>query len=64
MLIEKLRTLNVIDDEKLVNYVEFCLHNSTEVEKRKTQNHHILPKSAFPEYIDLKEYTELCNVIE
>lgn len=57
-LIEELNKLDVINDEKLIEYVEFCLSNKTNKIKFKSALHHILPGAKllpFGKYKNLKE---------
>ncbi len=56
-IIEKLKTLAVKNEEKLIEYVDFCINNNKISHiKRQTENHHILLKSIFDEYSDLSEF--------
>jgi len=49
--------LSIISESNLINYIFFCLEKSQEKhEKFKTEYHHILPKSLFPEFSNLKEH--------
>ncbi len=47
-------TLNIIDYNKLNEYVNFCIENNTEPIKFKTARHHILPQANFPQFKNLK----------
>jgi len=56
---EKLQSLNVLNNDKLIEYIEFCItKDCKERIQGETELHHILPKgkTLFPEYKDLKEY--------
>lgn len=59
-LLKELNKLNVIDKNKLIDYVDFCLNNSLDKPiKFETSYHHILPKAkSLPwfKYKNLKEY--------
>lgn len=46
-IIEHLRTLNVINEDKLIEYVVFCTQNHDD---DGDANHHILPKVIFPNF--------------
>lgn len=49
-------SLNVKCEEKLKDYVDFCMNNNQKsIIPSKTSHHHILPNKLFPEYSDLKE---------
>lgn len=51
---KKLSTLTVVDSTKLQEYIDFCLYNDRKIKSPfETENHHILPKSLFPEYSNL-----------
>ena len=59
-IIDKLSTLKVINEETLIKYVDFCFNKNLgtvykENNYSKSSLHHILPKSLFPEYSNLKE---------
>lgn len=54
-LIKEITKLNPGNIDLLIEYVDFCLLNSTEKLKYETDNHHILPKSYFPEFTNTKE---------
>lgn len=58
-MIKQLRTLNVINDKKLIEYVDFCIEKNQQKRiKHKTSYHHILPKAKtlpFGEFSNLKE---------
>jgi len=45
--------INIVNIEKLNEYVVFCLDNDIDKIKNKTELHHILPKSIFPEFENL-----------
>lgn len=56
-IIEKLKTLKIKNEEKLFEYVDFCINkNKSKHIKRQTEKHHILLKSIFDEYSDLNEF--------
>ncbi len=57
-IIEKLSNIKNtgINTQKLVKYVDFCIENHNE-NLQIGENHHILSRTVFPEYIDLKVYT-------
>ena len=53
-IIEKLNTLKVKNNDKLIEYVDFCCNNNIgKHHKNVTEKHHILPKSLFKEFEDL-----------
>lgn len=53
---EMLTSLNVKCEEKLKEYVDFCINNDqNSIIPSKTSHHHIMPNKLFPEYSDLKE---------
>ena len=53
---EMLDSLNVRCEEKLKEYVNFCMNNNqNSIVPSKTSHHHILPNKLFPKYSDLKE---------
>jgi hypothetical protein len=55
-IIEKLQTLIIKNKEKLVEYVDFCINKNLKSHtKRKTERHHILLRSIFEEYSDLRK---------
>lgn len=59
-IIDKISTLKVINEETLIKYVDFCFNKNLgtvykENNYSKSSLHHILPKSLFPEYSNLKE---------
>jgi len=41
--------------EKLKQYIEYCINNKKVKIKSKTSYHHVLPQALFPEYKNLKE---------
>ena len=53
----KSSNLNIINEHKLIEYIDFCLEKNQCV-KNNTEHHHILPKSKhlFPSYKNLKEH--------
>lgn len=52
------KDLNIIDKQKLQDYIEFCQKNNKQKHtKFETEHHHILPKSIFPEYKNLRKYS-------
>lgn len=57
-IIEKLSNIKntIINTQKLIKYVDFCIENHNE-NLQIGENHHILSRTVFPEYIDLKVYT-------
>ena len=61
-LIKELNKLNVIDENKVLEYINFCLENDEKCKtKFETASHHILPKSIFKEFACLK--TNLWNSV-
>ena len=53
---EMFDSLNIKCEEKLKEYVDFCINNNqNSIIPSKTSHHHILPNKLFPEYSDLKE---------
>lgn len=62
-IINRLKSKNVINEEKINEYVDFCISNNIEKKKGLTESHHILPKakSMFPEYKNLKENVWNCT---
>lgn len=60
MYIKKLKTLNVINEDKLNLYIEFCLLKNRNKKYSNTEAHHILPKSLFPEYSNLEDNSWNC----
>jgi len=57
-IIEQLRTLDVINDSKLLQYVDFCLvQNQDKKIVSATSHHHILPQAIFQEFVNLNENT-------
>lgn len=48
--------IDIIDSNKLIEYIKFCLDNDLKIAtKLTTSRHHILPKSLFKEYSDLNK---------
>jgi len=46
--------LEILDENKLNEYIKFCLDNDGNKVKHNTAYHHILPISEFPEFGDIK----------
>lgn len=53
LILNELSSLGVVDENLLRMYVDFCLDNATNVIEN-SQVHHILPRSLFPTYSNLK----------
>jgi hypothetical protein len=52
------KNLQIISQEKLIEYIKFCkINNNNKSIKFKTSHHHILPRSIFPEFVNLKEHS-------
>jgi len=51
---QELRTLEVIDNKFLEQYIVFCKENNLGSRNRGVALHHILPAKVFPEYDDLR----------
>ena len=51
---QKLRTLDVINNKFLEQYILFCKENNLKSRSNGVALHHILPAKVFPEYSDLK----------
>ncbi len=55
--LKELSTLDVTAASKLKQYIQFCTENNkNERIKGKTSHHHILPRSLFEQYSNLKEH--------
>ena len=50
--------LNIVDENKLIEYINFCIEKNQCIKNNHTEHHHILPKSKhlFPKYKDLKQH--------
>jgi len=54
----KEESLNIIDEVKLIEYIDFCnKHDKKKHTKFETELHHILPKSIFKDYTNLSKNT-------
>lgn len=45
--------LNITNNDKLIQYIDFCIDNNTSKTPTKTSHHHILPKGIFEQYENL-----------
>lgn len=52
----KSTNLKIIDENKLKEYIQFCIKNNTERVKYQTASHHILPQS---KHLPFKQYSNL-----
>jgi len=57
MILKILKELEVEDLSKLNMYIDFCISKDRGRKYKNTEEHHILPKSIFPNYKNLKEFT-------
>jgi len=55
-IVKHLLTLNVINESKVYEYVEFCLSNKLPQKQQYAAHHHILPKAIFSEYKNIKSF--------
>lgn len=54
-LISKFNTEHIKSISKLEEYIEFCIsHSQSRERKGRTSNHHILPKTDYPQFKDFK----------